>query len=210
MIEKLHYITQGDSVEEQVQNALEACKAGVNWLQFRMKSRELSDVKAAGEEISKICSYYDVKFVVNDHVHLAKKLNAFGLHIGKNDMLPAEARKVIGSKMILGCTANTFQDIENVKDHADYIGLGPYRFTTTKKDLSPVLGLEGYKSILEQVSLLGIDLPIIAIGGIDTTDVAGLIKQGLYGIAVASLINNSTDKEMTVEQLNKELSYEYA
>ena len=210
MIEKLHYITQGNTKEEQLRFAQQACKAGVQWLQFRMKIEDLNLIEETALEVKKVCDHYNTKFIVNDRVELAAKLNADGVHIGKNDMHPKEARNIIGEKVILGCTSNTFEDIEKVHQYADYMGLGPFRFTTTKQNLSPVLGLNGYEIIIQQMESEGIKIPVIAIGGILVDDIDDLMKTGIHGIAVASLINQSTEKELIVEQIQNKLMYEHS
>ena len=84
----------------------------------------------------------------------------------------------------------------------DYIGLGPFRFTTTKENLSPILGLEGYAKLIEQCRKENIDIPVIAIGGIVPEDITEIIETGIYGVAVSSVINKAKDKEQVVELMN--------
>ncbi len=210
MIEKLHYITEGASREEQIQNAQQACEGGVKWLQFRMKSGSELEVKEAALAIQELCHHFEVTFIVNDHVNLVKEINADGVHIGKNDMSPEQARNIIGDQKILGCTANTINDIINVANYADYIGLGPFRFTSTKENLSPILGLEGYESIVAKCQERQIEIPIIAIGGILIEDVVELRRTGIHGVAVASLINHSDSKKEIIGELQNQLAHEFA
>lgn len=92
----------------------------------------------------------------------------------------AEARQILGKDFIIGGTANTFEDVQmHYQAGADYIGCGPFRFTTTKKNLSPILGLEGYKAIVSQMKTAGINLPIVAIGGITYDDIPQSCKPEL-------------------------------
>ena len=95
---------------------------------------------------SKICRKYNATLILNDHVHLVKEIGANGVHLGKSDMSPVKARELLGSNYIIGGTANNMEDIRQLhKSGVDYIGLGPFRFTRTKKNLAPILGIEGYK-----------------------------------------------------------------
>ena len=101
----------------------------------------------------------------------------------------AEARKILGNNFIIGGTANTFENIRmHYKAGADYIGCGPFRFTTTKKNLSPILGLKGYADIVSQMRKENINLPIVAIGGITKEDIPSLMGTGITGIAISGSI----------------------
>ena len=123
------------------------------------------------------------------------------MHLGKNDMPVDEARRLLGNEKIIGGTANTFEDIECLhRQGADYIGCGPFRFTTTKKNLSPVLGLEGYERIVSDMKAHGIDLPIVAIGGILKSDIADIMQTGVTGIAVSGGILNAESPAEEMKQ----------
>ena len=124
-----------------------------------MKDTPAEEVLRIGREIEKLCREYGAKFILDDHVELVRELNADGVHLGKLDMPVAEARRLLGPEYLIGATANTFEDIERgAGQGADYIGLGPFRFTQTKRNLSPVLGLEGYRTIMERCRNAGIAL----------------------------------------------------
>jgi thiamine-phosphate pyrophosphorylase len=139
--------------------------------------------------------------IINDNVTIAKEIGADGVHLGKNDMHPTEAREILGGEAIIGGTANTIEDVVQLSGSGvNYIGLGPYRFTTTKDKLSPILGLEGYMKIMREVQMMSIDIPIIAIGGIVPGDVAALMETGIYGVAVSSAINQSIDKHSVIKE----------
>ncbi|MDR2692557.1 MAG: thiamine phosphate synthase, partial [Dysgonamonadaceae bacterium] len=132
---------------------------------------------------------YGADLYINDHVEICRRIGATGVHLGKSDMPPGEARKILGKNFIIGGTANTFEDILRLNaEGVDYIGLGPFRFTATKKNLSPVLGLPGYKQIMEQCAVRGINLPVFAIGGITAGDIPALLNSGITGIAMSSAI----------------------
>jgi len=120
---------------------------------------------------------------------LCKGIEADGVHLGKTDMNPNEARDILGKNFIIGSTCNTYKDIENLKNTPiDYIGLGPFRFTETKKNISPVLGIEKYELIVKQCVASNIRIPIVAIGGITADDILPILQTGVKGIAVSSAI----------------------
>ncbi|MBI5219918.1 MAG: thiamine phosphate synthase [Bacteroidia bacterium] len=201
MISKLHYITQETESKTHWQLAEEACACGVDWVQLRVKGMPEDTWKDIAVKTQNICVKYGTKFIINDNVLLAQKILADGVHLGKNNMNPEDARKILGEHFLIGGTANTFEDILILADAGvDYIGLGPFRFTKTKDQLSPVLGITGYKKILQQCTDHKINIPVIAIGGILPDDVAELMNTGIYGIAVSSAINNSLKKTETIHK----------
>jgi thiamine-phosphate pyrophosphorylase len=148
-----------------------------------------------------LCEKYKVYSIINDFPQLAKKVGADGVHLGKQDMSPAQARTLLGKDFIIGGTANTFEDVEALYEAGvDYIGLGPLRLTETKKNLSPVLGLDGYADILQSCQANSIRIPIIAIGGIVYEDLAALYDLGLHGVAVSSAIKGAKNPIAAVKQ----------
>jgi thiamine-phosphate diphosphorylase len=162
-----------------------------------MKDATDEEVLAVGAEVHRLCRKYGATFIVDDRVGLVGPLGADGVHLGKNDMAPSEARKILGDK-IIGATANTMEDVERaLAEGADYLGIGPFRFTTTKKNLAPVLGLDGYRRIMARK----IPVPVVAIGGILLDDLRDLKTTGVTGVAVSGLILNSTNPEETTRQI---------
>jgi thiamine-phosphate pyrophosphorylase len=186
-IERLQYLTQ-DGVDRKTHAELvgDACRAGIKWVQFRTKNTPEDQWEPTALEVQEVAKKYDAVLIINDNVALAKKIGADGVHLGKEDMSVKEARKILGDNFIIGGTANTAEDIKRlVNEGADYIGLGPYRFTTTKKNLSPVLG---HNELLELLKIQN-KIPIILIGGITAEDIPDIAKNGAYGAAVSSAIN---------------------
>lgn len=180
----------------------EALGGGVRWVQLRMKDASDEGYLDVGRQALALCRRYGATFIVDDRVEAAAELGADGVHLGKNDMPVEEARHRLGSAFIIGATANTFDDIRAAnRAGADYIGLGPFRFTTTKKNLSPVLGLEGYRDIMTRCRTEGITLPVTAIGGILTDDIPVIMGTGVHGVAVSGLILNSPSPEKTTQQI---------
>ena len=196
MLQYISHFTPQISYAEGIRMALEG---GCRWIQLRMKDASAEEIVACAEEVIPLCRRHGAKFLLDDHVELVRQLGADGVHLGKNDMPVDEARKILGPDIIIGGTANTIEDIIRLhKQGADYIGCGPFRFTTTKKNLSPILGLDGYKSIVLKMKELGIDLPIVAIGGITVEDIPAVMGTGVSGIALSGAILGAPDPvEMT-------------
>ncbi|MBF4473676.1 thiamine phosphate synthase [Flavobacterium sp. HJJ] len=204
MYNKLQYISQGESAEEQLYNIHEALDNGCDWIQMRFKNQKTKKTFALAEAVKFLCEEYLANFIINDDVHLAKQFNADGIHLGLSDMGIAEARAILGKTKIIGATANTFEDIvRQTNNGCDYIGLGPYQFTRTKDKLSPILGLEGYSSIIAQMKQSQIEVPVYAIGGITLEDVNNLMTTGIHGIAVSGIITKSDKKQQLITQLNE-------
>ena len=203
MFQYISHFTPTIGYVEGIRMALEG---GCKWIQLRMKDAAAEEVLVNAEEPLPLCRQYGAKFILDDHVELVERAGADGVHLGKNDMPVDEARKILGNGKIIGGTANTIEDIVRLhKQGADYIGCGPFRFTTTKKKLSPVLGLEGYKSIVQNMRDKGIDLPIVAIGGITVADIPAIMATGVTGIALSGAILGAADPVAMTENILKTL-----
>lgn len=195
----IQFITHSNERYDHVEGAKLALQGGCRWIQLRMKDAMEIDFLRAAKKIRRLCDEYHATFILDDHVEWVGLTGADGVHLGKNDMPVDEARKMLGRNKIIGGTANTFEDVERLfRQGADYIGCGPFRFTTTKKNLSPVLGLEGYRSITAQMKAHDIQLPIVAIGGILHQDIPAIMQTGVTGIAVSGAILNA---ENPVEEM---------
>ncbi len=193
-MKQIQFITHFNDQYGYVDGARMALEGGCRWIQLRMKGASDDEVAEAAAQIQPLCREYEAIFLLDDRVELAKSLKADGVHLGKNDMPISEARRVLGEEFIIGGTANTFDDIERLSSQgADYIGCGPFRFTTTKEKLAPVLGLEGYRRIVAQMEAKGINLPIVAIGGITCEDIPALMQTGIDGIAISGAVLNAAD-----------------
>ncbi|MCU4156784.1 thiamine phosphate synthase [Carboxylicivirga sp. A043] len=203
-ISRLHFITSPSkqSYMEQIKSVV---MGGANWVQLRMKEEPFEVIEKTAIEAMSYCLDNGVTFIMNDHVEIAARIGAEGVHLGKNDMSPDKARDILGPQAIIGGTANTFEDIKHlVSLGVDYIGLGPFRFTETKKNLSPVLGIEGYQNIIDQCKAEGIHIPIIAIGGLVPDDLEKLFQTGIHGVAISSYITkNEQPGAVTLDLLQK-------
>ncbi len=189
----LQFITHHTDRFNTIESAEVALEGGCRWIQLRMKDASQAGLEITAVQLKALCWELGATFIIDDHVDVCKRVKADGVHLGKNDMCPAEARKILGDNIIIGGTANTFEDIKSlVARGVDYIGLGPFRFTNTKKNLSQILGLEGYAKIRQQCQEAGINIPIVAIGGITKEDIPALTELG-YGIALSSTILQAED-----------------
>jgi len=203
-ISKLQYVTPQPYGEEFFADLEKALDGGIDWVQLRMKDLTYNEMTFIGIRVRELCNKKGATFIVNDHVDLAAMLGADGVHLGLNDMPVSRARKLLGAGKIIGGTANTYHDLKiHFNDGADYVGVGPLRFTDTKKNLSPVLGLEGYRKIVTYCNADQIAIPIIAIGGIVPEDVRPLISEGVFGIALSSAIAQSADIAATAQNFKK-------
>ncbi len=199
IIPKLHYISQGSSLKEHLVNIQKACTSGIELVQLRLKNVSEKKILALANEAREITSHFQTRLIINDHYRIAKEVKADGVHLGKTDACPTIARKHLYTWQIIGGTANTIQDCETlIGKEVDYIGLGPFRVTTTKDNLSPVLGLNGYTAITEALKT---ETPIIGIGGITTEDVTEILKTGISGIAVSGEITRNFNTIRTFSQL---------
>ena len=191
---KLQFISHQTDTKSYLEGINEALTGGCQWIQLRMKGATDDEIRPIAWNVKEWCRMTCAVFIIDDRVQLVKEVGADGVHLGKNDMPIAEARRILGDDFIIGGTANTFDDVKaHHKAGADYIGCGPFRFTTTKEKLSPILGLEGYRHITSEMKLHGIDLPIVAIGGITREDIPDIMQTGVTGIALSGSILRADD-----------------
>lgn len=185
----LQFITHQTERYSYLESARMALEGGCKWIQLRMKEVSLEEVEAVALQLKPLCKEHEAMLILDDHVELAKKLEVDGVHLGRKDMPIDQARQILGEAFIIGGTANTFEDVvQHYRAGADYLGIGPFRFTTTKKNLSPVLGLEGYVAIMSQMKEANIELPVVAIGGITAKDIPAILRTGVNGIAMSGTI----------------------
>lgn len=198
----VQFITHRTARYGYVEGALMALEGGCRWIQLRMKEAPDDDVRAAAAALLPRCRACGAVLILDDRVALARETGADGVHLGKTDMPVAEARRLLGSGFIIGGTANTLDDIvSHARQGADYIGCGPFRFTETKKNLAPVLGLDGYRQIMAGLRELGLRLPVVAIGGIRADDLPDLAATGVDGVAVSGSVLGSDDPVAAMARL---------
>lgn len=192
---KLQFITHHNERYSYIDSARMALEGGCRWIQLRMKEADEAILESAAITIQRMCREYDATFIIDDNVALTKRVGADGVHLGKNDMPVAEARNILGEGYIIGATVNTFDDIVNALHTAtpDYFGCGPFRHTTTKRNLSPILGYEGYREVISKMRERNIEIPLIAIGGITKGDIPELLRCGVNGIALSGSVIGAED-----------------
>lgn len=190
----IQFITHHTPTISYEEGALLALQGGCRWIQLRMKEASDEEAEPIAIRILEACHRVGATFVLDDRVALCKKIKADGVHLGRQDMPVDQARNVLGHEFIIGGTANTIDDIRQLKrQSADYIGCGPYRFTTTKEKLAPTLGLEGYRTIMQAIRRERLRINVCAIGGITPEDAPGLLQVGVNGIAVSGAVLRASD-----------------
>jgi len=191
-MEKLQYISQGFTKAEQEINIRKALDNGIKWIQVRWKNAPENEFIRLCEISKKLCADNRSVCIINDHVQIAKLVEADGVHLGLNDESIDFARQILGKNKIIGGTANSISDVlQRMSESCDYTGLGPLRFTSTKEQLSPILGFEGYQKIIQTLKEKSLEIPkIFAIGGVVLKDIELLQQIGIYGVAVSGQITN--------------------
>lgn len=199
---KTIYISHQNSHFNYISGVQEALRGGIRFVQLRMKESSDEEVLAAARQLRNECDEHAALLTVNDRIHLLDSGLFDGVHVGRKDMPVAEAKKLTRNRYLLGATCNTFEEIvDAVQKGADYIGLGPFRFTETKKNLAPILGLAGYKRIMEMLRNANLSIPIYAIGGIALNDLTAIKATQVHGIALSSTILSSPNPQETVHSI---------
>jgi thiamine-phosphate pyrophosphorylase len=211
-VHHLHHITQETKTLSHQECALNALKGGVKWIQLRVKDKTEEEVFEIAKDLKAIASDFErVKLIMNDYLQITKELDYDGIHLGMSDTSTLDARKLLGKEKIVGGTANTISDILfHYKNGVDYVGLGPYTFTSTKDKLSPIVGVEGYINIIKELKSLNIEIPIVGIGGIKKEDFKQLKDIGLHGVALASLINLAKEPISKAEEIVQEIKLQWS
>jgi len=206
IIPKLHYISQGNSPKEHIENIQKACTSGAELVQLRLKNISEKKFLKLAKEAREITAHFQTRLIINDDYRIAKAIKADGVHLGKTDSCPKIARKHLYTWQMIGGTANSLQDCETliVKD-VDYISLSPFRLTKTKDNSSVVLGLSGYTAITEALKT---ETPIIGFGGITKEDVTAILETGVSGIAVSEEITQNFNTIKIFNELLKASSTE--
>jgi len=204
---KTMFISPNKDEKGIIEDCKTALQYGIKFIQLRMKQQTNEQVLKVAEILRPLCDKYYALFTIDDRIELLNTNLFDGVHLGKNDMPIKQAKNLISNKYLLGATCNTFQEVERaINDGADYLGVGPYKFTTTKQNLSPILGLEGYKNIISSLQTsypCSNNIPIYAIGAIGLEDLTNLQKVGVYGVALSSAITSSSTPQKTITEILK-------
>lgn len=194
MFSTIQYISSGHSSKEQMHHIQSILDIGIDWIQLRFKTATKTEFLTTAQYIKSLQERYKFTFIINDHIEIAALVNADGVHLGLNDESVLEARKILGPEKIIGGTANTYADIcQRIHEKCDYIGLGPLRFTSSKENLSPIIGFDGYSRLFEQLKTIQ-HPPIYAIGGITIQDINPLTTIGIHGVAMSSQLEINVNR----------------
>ncbi len=203
---RLQFITHRTPNYSYTDGARLALEGGCRWIQLRMKDKLKEEIIETGRTLRKMCDNYGATFILDDHVEIVNAVGADGVHLGQMDMPIREARDILGDKKIIGGTANTLEEIRSLyHSGADYIGCGPFRYTTTKANLAPIIGLNGYENLMIYMSEEELDIPVIAIGGIQRQDVVPILQTGVSGIAISSALLQAKDPVETMKLFIKDI-----
>lgn len=185
----------GKNFDQVVENAI---TGGVSMVQLREKTSTSRAFYERAKKIREITQYYQIPFLINDRLDIALAVEADGVHVGQKDLPVCVARRILGSKKIIGATAATVELARQAeRDGADYLGSGAVFATPTKSDANP-LEIEQLKAIVSAVSI-----PVVAIGGITIENVSQLTGTGIAGVAISSGIMGCQDEKKAAEQFSK-------
>ena len=188
-----YWLKEGESLTDKVR---EAIRGGATFIQLREKNLSEDLMRKEAIEIKEICREYDVPFVINDDVMLAKELDADGVHVGQDDMKAEKVREILGPDKILGVSAQTVEEALLAQSMgADYLGVGAVFKTGSKDDARDVS-----HDTLQEIAN-AVDIPVIAIGGITKNNVLELKGRGIAGISVISAIFAQPDIEAAASEL---------
>lgn len=203
---KIMFITPNKTKEEIIKECNIVLQEGIKFIQLRMKKTSNDEILEVAKQIRPVCDKYCAILTVDDKIELLKSNLFDGVHLGKNDMPIKQAKQITQNKYLLGATCNTIQDVQKaIENGADYLGIGPYKYTTTKQNLAPILGLEGYQDIIKNMRDKNLNIPFYAIGGITLEDLQPLKEIGIFGIALSGAISTATNKQSIIKEILKTL-----
>ena len=181
----------------------DALKGGITLFQFREKGKGALEGKEKLEvaiKLKNLCKKYNVPFIVNDDIELALEIDADGVHVGQDDLGVDEIRKLMPNK-IIGLSIGNEEELKQSKvEYVDYVGVGPVYVTQSKDDAGGAIGYEG----LELMRKLLPQMPLVAIGGIQTQHIKDVMKTNVDGVSIISEISYSDNIEKTVREMNEQ------
>jgi len=188
----LYFITDSKLTRRTVLEDVEsAIRAGVKIIQYREKNLSTGEMIKEARKIGELCRENGVLFIINDRVDIALEVNADGVHLGSKDMQYGTARKMLGQEKIIGLTVhNIGEAIEAERIGADYVGVSPIFETKTKPDAGKPAGIDLIKNIRK-----AIEIPFVAIGGINEDNLKSVLEAGARSAAVISAIVTRDDVE---------------
>jgi thiamine-phosphate pyrophosphorylase len=202
-ISKFHYLTQDLPHRSHIQQAQIACEAGANWVQYRCVTKTDEEMIAEIHQIASICDDWGATLILANHYHLLDKVDAQGVHIEDLDADFAAIREAITDEKTLGASATNVEALLRIQNTGvvDYCGYGPFAHTDTKPNNKPLLGYNGYRELEKQP----IEIPVVAVGGVELSDVRPLMATGIYGVAVSAAVNLSLDPGGMVKEFYRKI-----
>jgi len=206
-ISKFHYLTQDLQHRSHLEQTAIACKAGANWIQYRCLTKTNPELIEEIHQVASICDDWGATLILTNHYHLLDQVDAQGVHLEDMHADFKQIREFISDEKTLGASANTFDDIQRIflSGVVDYIGCGPFALTKTKPNDFPILGIKGYAERIKKMEDSGIDLPLIAVGGIKIADTEILLKTGIHGIAISASVNLADDPTAAFKDFYKKI-----
>lgn len=200
-ISRFHYLTQDLPNRSHAEQAQIACGAGANWVQYRCLSKPDDELVEEINEIAAICDDWGATLIITNHYHLLDSVDVQGVHIEDMDADLEAIRTQISEEKTLGASATNIERLQAVQQLGvvDYCGYGPFAHTDTKPNNEPLLGFEGYRK------LQPMEMPVIAVGGIQLADVDHLLETGVYGVAVSAAINLAVDPAGMVKEFYRKI-----
>ena len=190
------WLREGQSLSDVIKQAVEG---GATVIQLREKELDREQVIKEALDIKSYLNAKNIPLIIDNDIEVTKAAGADGVHVGQDDCPVSEARKLLGKDFIIGATAhNAAEAVKAEEDGADYLGVGAAFGSSTKADAKAIISLDEYKKITEAVSI-----PVVAIGGIDETNIMRLKGLGLSGFAVVSAIFARDDVRAAAEQMKK-------
>lgn len=198
-ISKFHYLTQDLPERSHAEQAQIACSNGANWIQYRCLTKNDHELLEEINEVAAICDDWGATLILTNHYHLLDKVDAQGVHIEDFDAGLIAIREIIGNDKTLGASATNIERLLQVQNLlvVDYVGYGPFAHTDTKPNNKPLLGFEGYRELQKH----NVEVPVIAVGGINIGDIEPLLQAGVYGIAVSAAVNMAIDPGAAVKEI---------
>ncbi len=184
------------SIKEAVE---EAIKGGVTLVQLREKEASSREFYKVALEIKEVTDKYKIPLIIDDRIDIAQAVDAAGVHLGQSDLPLKKAREILGKDKIIGISVGNVSEAKEAEnDGADYLGIGTIFFTGTKKDIKTPIGIEGLTEIVRSINI-----PSVAIGGIDQNNVKDVMSSGTNGVAVISAILGQKNIQRAAEEFTK-------
>jgi len=203
-ISRFHYLTQDLPHRSHAEQVNIACGAGANWIQYRCLTKTDEELIEELNEIAATCDEWGATLILTNRYHLLDKVDAQGVHVEDFDADFEAIRQHIGDEKTLGASATNIQRLTRVQQSGvvDYCGYGPFAHTDTKPNNSPLLGFVGYSELQKHPE---IDVPVIAVGGIQLADIDLLLETGVYGIAVSAAVNLAVDPGRVLKEIYRKI-----